>query len=140
MTRLISRRNLALSLLSFFFFHSIASWNNWYRSMAWIDIPVHLLAGVLLATVFYWFFQRFPSHFDTSRHLWVTLVLALGWVALAGVFWEFTEFFYDFVIAKYSLGLNTLQFGLRDTLGDLACDLLGGVILAVFVRLRYHNR
>ena len=140
MTRLVLRRNLAFFLLSFFTLHSAVSVGGFYKSMGWVDIPVHFLAGVLSAAVFYWFFQRFPSHFDTSRHFWVTLLMVLGWAALVGVLWEFTEFLYDFLIAKYSLSLNTLQFGLRDTLGDLLSDLLGALTLAIFVKLRYHNR
>ena len=140
MTRLVLRRNLAFFLLSFFAFHSAASWGGLYKSMAWVDIPVHFMGGVLSAAVFYWFFQRFPSHFDTGRHFWVTLLMVLGWAALIGVLWEFTEYLYDFLIAKYGFNLNTLQFGLRDTLGDLLSDLAGALALAIFVKLRYHNR
>lgn len=140
MTRLLLKRNLTVFLCSFFALHSVVSVGGLYRSMAWVDMPVHFLAGVFSAAIFYWFFQRFPSHFDTSRHFWVTLMMVLGWAALVGVFWEFAEFLYDFLIARYGLGLNTLQFGLRDTLGDLVCDLLGALSLAIFVKLRYHNR
>jgi len=140
MTRLLLKRNLTVFLFSFFALHSVVSVGGLYRSMAWVDMPVHFLAGVFSAAIFYWFFQRFPSHFDASRHFWVTLLMVLGWAALVGVLWEFVEFLYDFLIARYSLGLNILQFGLRDTLGDLVCDLLGALSLAIFVKLRYHNR
>ncbi|MBU2101507.1 hypothetical protein KKH05_02210 [Patescibacteria group bacterium] len=139
MTRLRLKRNLTFFLVSFFTFHSVASINDWYRSMAWIDIPIHFTAGVLSAAVFYWFFQRFPSHFDASRNFWVTLIMVLGFAALVGVLWEFTEFTYDFLIAKYGLGLKTLQFGLMDTLGDLLSDLAGALALAIFVKFRYHR-
>ncbi|PIR97853.1 MAG: hypothetical protein COT89_02165 [Candidatus Colwellbacteria bacterium CG10_big_fil_rev_8_21_14_0_10_42_22] len=139
MTRLRLERNLTLSVFTFFLLHSVASVNDWYRSLAWIDIPVHFLGGVLVAAVFYWFFQRFPSHFDTSRNFLITLIMVLSFTALAGVFWEFTEYIYDLLIAKYGLGLKTLQFGLRDTLGDLLADLAGGLVLAIFVKLRYHR-
>ncbi len=140
MTRLVLRRNLTFFLLSFFALHSVVSMGGFYRSMSWVDMPVHFLAGVLSAAVFYWFFQRFPSHFDASRHFWVTLLMVLGFAALVGILWEFIEFLYDFLIAKYSFNLDTLQFGLRDTLGDLLFDLLGALALAIFVKLRYHNR
>ncbi|MDD5710636.1 MAG: hypothetical protein PHV43_00840 [Candidatus Colwellbacteria bacterium] len=140
MTRYILRRNLTVFLLSFFALHSAVSAGGLYRSMAWVDMPVHFLAGVLSAAVFYWFFQRFPSHFDASRHFWITLLMVLGWGALVGVAWEFTEFIYDLLVAEYGLSLHTLQFGLRDTLGDLLFDILGALTLAIFVKLRYHNR
>lgn len=93
----------------------------------------------MAAAMFYWFFYKKPSYFDTARSFWVTLFFVLGWVALAGVLWEFTEFLYDLTIATYGLSLKTLQFGLMDTLGDLLSDLSGGLALAIFVRLRYHK-
>lgn len=139
MTRLVLKRNVTFSVVSFFAFHSVASVNDWYRSMTWIDIPVHFLAGVLSAAFFYWFFQKYPSHFDTSRNFWLTLILVLGFSALVGVFWEFTEYAYDYLIGRFGLGLKTLQFGLKDTLGDLVADLLGALVLAIFVKLRYHR-
>ncbi|OGY57018.1 MAG: hypothetical protein A2Y84_02175 [Candidatus Colwellbacteria bacterium RBG_13_48_8] len=139
MTRLILKRNLTLSVFSFFALHSLAYTHDWYRSLAWIDIPVHFLAGILTAAVFYWFFQMFPSHFDPARNFVITLILVLGWAALVGVAWEFTEFIYDWLVITYVFPWQPLQFGLKDTIGDLLFDLLGALTLAVFVRLRYHK-
>jgi hypothetical protein len=141
MTQSVLRRNLTLFLLFFLTLHFIAHFSGWYRSptFSWVDIPIHFLAGVWVAAVFYWFFQRFPSHFDTSRHFWITLSMVLGWVALIGTFWEFAEYSYDLVVAKYNLNLDVLQFGLRDTLGDLLSNLTGALALAIFVKLRYHR-
>lgn len=139
MNRTKAKRNLSLSVFSFFAVHSVASLNDFYRSLAWVDIPAHFLGGIMTAAVFYWFFYRHPHYFDTSRSFWVTLTLVLGWSALTGVLWEFTEFSYDLAIATYGFNLKTLQFGLLDTLGDLFFDLLGSLSLAVFVRLRYHR-
>lgn len=139
MTRAKAKHNLILSVCSFFAIHLVATSNNWYRLLSWIDIPAHLLGGVMAAAVFYWFFYNNPNYFNTTRSFWVTLTLVLGWVALTGVLWEFAEFLYDLAVATYGLNLKTLQFGLMDTLGDLLSDLLGGLALAIFVRLRYHR-
>ena len=139
MTRTKAKNNLILSVCSLFAVHLIATSNDWYRSLAWIDVPAHFLGGVMAAALFYWFFYKNPSCFDTARSFWVTLALVVGWVSLVGVLWEFTEFLYDLGIATYSLSLKTLQFGLTDTLGDLLSDLFGGLALAIFVRLRYHR-
>ncbi|MEX2054445.1 MAG: hypothetical protein WD883_02805 [Candidatus Colwellbacteria bacterium] len=139
MTRTKAKRNLALSVCSFFGAHFVFFANDWYRALAWVDIPAHFLGGIMAAAVFYWFFYKNPNYFDTARSFWITLVMVCGWTALTGVMWEFTEFLYDLAIAHYSLGLKTLQFGLADTLGDLLADLTGGITLAIFVRLRYHR-
>jgi len=139
MTRNKAKRNFTLAIAAFFAVHTIASFNDLYRSMAWVDIPAHFLSGVFSAAFFYWFFQYRPSYFDTSRNFGITLVLVLGWVTLIGVGWEFFEYLYDLSIVKYGLELKVLQFGLVDTLGDLLFDMLGGAFLAIFVKLRYHR-
>lgn len=139
MNRKKAKRNLTLSVSSFFAVHFVASANDFYRSLTWVDIPAHFLGGVMAAAIFYWFFQKNPTYFNTARSFWVTLVLVLGWSALTGVLWEFTEYLYDLAIATYGFHLKTLQFGLRDTLGDLLYDLLGAASLATFIRLRYHK-
>src|SRR3989344_7960472 len=134
MNRRKAKRNLTLSACSFFAVHLLASANNLYRSMTWVDIPAHFLGGVMAAALFYWFFQRNPSYFDTGRSFWITLMMVISWGALTGIIWEFIEFLYDLGIATYGLHLQTLQFGLVDTLGDLLFDLLGAASLAVFIR------
>ena len=140
MKRKITKRHLTLSAGSFATFHLFASWNDWYRSsMAWVDIPIHFLGGVLMAAIFYWFFHKHPNYFDVDRNFWVTLAFVMGWVALTGVAWEFTEYLNDILVNSYNFSLNILQFGLKDTLGDLLSDLTGGLALTVLMRLKYHK-
>ncbi|MBI2011109.1 MAG: hypothetical protein HYS89_02705 [Candidatus Colwellbacteria bacterium] len=116
--------------------HSFAAFNNLYRVAPWIDIPLHFWGGALLALFFYWFFYRFRHllKIDEAPFL-VSLILVLGWTALGGVFWEFGEFIYD-----KSFTLKPVQFGLADTLGDLFFDILGGLTVAFFIRLRYYKK
>lgn len=120
--------------------HSFAVWQRLYYRVPWIDIPLHFWGGALLALGFYWFFYRFSDYFDLDKSFSITLFFLLGWAALGGVLWEFGEFLYDNVVLSVDPVARAVQFGLADTLGDLAFDLLGALAVALFMRLRYHKK
>lgn len=115
--------------------HSFASFNNLYRVFPWIDIPLHFWGGVLLALPFYWFFYRFPRLLKINELPFIVLlILVLGWTTLGGVLWEFGEFLYGARTAR------PIQLGVADTLGDLFFDMLGGLTVALLLKLLYHKR
>ncbi len=118
--------------------HLIAIFYNWYWRFLWMDIPMHFLGGVLVAVIFVWFFKHFPGHLDLSRNFLLTTVLALSFTALIGVLWEFNEFVYDLLISSRGLGALAGQ-GASDTIGDLFFDILGGLFVVIFRRLRYNK-
>ena len=121
--------------------HLVAVITQLYHTHPWIDIPQHFFGGVFAALVFYWITYRFPRFFKLIPSFPVPLILVLSWTALLGVLFEFTEFTYDLVIFDY-LGLSNFQtqLGVRDTMGDLFFDLMGGLFLAIFMRLRYDGK
>ena len=121
--------------------HLIAVITEWYHTHPWIDIPQHFFGGVFAALIFYWITYRFPRFFKLIPSFPIPVILVLGWTALLGVLFEFTEFTYDLVIFDY-LGLSNFQtqLGVRDTMGDLFFDLMGGLFLAIFMRLRYDGK
>ncbi len=121
--------------------HFIAIAARWYHIYPWIDVPQHFFGGILAALIFYWIAYAYPRFFKLIPSFPTSIILVLGWTALLGVFFEFTEFVYDLVIFDY-LGWSDLpsQLGLRDTMGDLFFDLLGGLSLAILMRLRYDKR
>lgn len=129
-------------IILFLFFiaaiHFIAVFYDWYWRFLWIDIPMHFLGGVFVAVVFLWLVKRFPGHFDMSRNFFVTSIFLLGFVALTGILWEFSEFLYDLVIISKGWESFAGQ-GARDMIGDLFFDLLGGLTIAVFRRLSYNK-
>lgn len=115
--------------------HSFAAFNNLYRLAPWIDIPLHFWGGALLALFFYWFFYRFPRFLKIDELPFIiSLILVLGWTTLGGALWEFGEFLYGTATAR------PVQFGLADTLGDLFFDMLGGFVVALLLKLRYHKK
>jgi len=121
--------------------HIVAVISRWYHTYPWIDIPQHFFGGVLAALIFYLITYAYPRFFKLNSNFPIPIILVVGWVALLGVLFELMEFSYDSIIFGY-LGIGNFpsQLGLRDTIGDLFFDLIGGMSLAIFMRLRYDKR
>lgn len=112
-----------LGLLIFILFiHVLATINFWYWIYNWLDMPMHFLAGCWLAMLYFYLIQKLNIKHEKFI---IDFVLALGFVALIGVSWEFFEFSRDYLIS--AKGINLAQTGLSDTMGDLFFDLFGGV-------------
>ena len=121
--------------------HLVAVIFQWYHIYPWIDIPQHLSGGAFAALFFYWLYYAHPRFFKLVPGALASLVLVLSWTAFLGVLFEFAEFTYDRIAVDYfSLAHRYTQLGLADTMGDLFFDILGGLILAIFMRLRYDKR
>jgi len=121
--------------------HFIVVIGRWYHTYPWIDIPQHFLGGILVALIFYWINYAHPRSFKLISNFSVPIVLVVSWAAFLGVLFEFSEFIYDLIFFDYwKLTSFPSQLGLRDTMGDLFFDILGGFALAIFMRLRYDRR
>lgn len=87
------------------------------------DIPMHFLGGVSIAVggavcIASWKGASFLG----SVPGWFVVMFLVGLTMIFGVLWEFVEFGSDWILHTVN------QQGLRDTMGDLAMDLLGGVV------------
>jgi len=107
--------------------HSIAVATNAYREIIWIDIPIHLLGGLIIGSAFLWYARRWLPEIKRESKRMVFILLLLSWTALWGVSFEFFEFSYDHLLAA-PYGLQTAQLGNADTMKDLLDDLLGGLL------------
>lgn len=87
----------------------------------------HFLGGALMAILFLNFFENHAEFYSFKFNWLAVLVLALGFVALAGLLWEFYEFGLDFFFPELAA-----QPSLEDTMTDLFLDLVGGLVLALF--------
>ncbi len=105
-----------------------------YSSLPWFDILLHSLGGFWVAGLF---FLIFDSRRLQIRNFFLILVLALSFVALVGVVWEFAEFtFLNSLMADIFKGLDT-RATLDDTLADLAFDFFGGLAFLVIYRYNF---
>lgn len=126
-------------VLTLFFF--LAVWADWYTTYPWIDIPQHFLFGILSGITFYWFAYKLPRIVNLSGNKFFIALLVVSWAVFLGMLWEFLEFTRDFILIDYLRhNIRPAQLSNADTMGDLFFDLLGGLSLAIFMRLRYDKR
>ena len=59
--------------------------------------------------------------------------------ALIGVLWEFFEFLFDTFVASRT-GIELAGPGLKDLLGDLFFDLLGGFVVTLMMKFSYNKK
>ena len=113
--------------------HALGLAFDWYFVLSWFDIPMHLSGGAWVALLFFYIFGKRIHIISDRTGIIPTMFLALGFVALIGVGWEFYEYGYDvFIAEKYPI-FEAQSRGLFDALKDLFDDLLGGAIMASFL-------
>ena len=129
---------------------------NFYGKYRWWDSALHLFSGCVLAFVGLWIisiiFEDSDKEVFSSRIFVAFYVLLFG--VSCGVVWEICEYAYDSFF-----GTNTQQFmatttsslplpddvplsgheALRDTMTDLILDLVGSLLVSIYVFLRYNK-
>ena len=98
----------------------------WFKSILFIDKPLHFLGGVLVASLFLYLFEARPDLFSLSQNKFVSLVMIVSFAALIGLFWEFYEALVEYYFFRYS-DFSVFNMTPIDTLSDLFLDLLGGL-------------
>ncbi len=112
---------------------------GWFDTFPSFDIIIHLLGGVWVGALFLFLSRGFFPH-DVYAHKTERLKLtslAVAYAAFVGVLWEF----FEYVIGPYFEGFA--QASVRDTLGDLLMDMLGGFVymaILLFVLPRFKSR
>jgi hypothetical protein len=106
--------------------HGIGIFFQLYWRISWYDTVVHMLSGFWAAWVVLLFTYRNSSRHSVYRTLILSLIIALS----IGIVWEFFEFYAGVTSLKDS-------FFWADTAGDLSADLMGGIIGALIISMKY---
>lgn len=127
------KKLIFFSLVLIIGFHFVTGIKHWYDFIWWLDDLMHLLGGAWVALLFFYLFSKTHPPLDLS-YRFPAFILALGFVALIGVLWEFYEYLADVYILKvhpltYAPNPNTLP----DTMADLVIDLIGGTATSVVI-------
>lgn len=134
--------SLSLKFVSYVFFlllilYVVCLGFNLFNNFEWVDIPMHFLGGFLAGGIFFFLFGYFFENDDVFKNnieRSKIIILSASFAALIGVLWEFFEFFLEL-----SFFTGQIQ-GIRDTMGDLFWDIIGGIVIGVwvlFLRRRY---
>lgn len=111
--------------IALFSFHVIAAGGfHAYERFPPLDIPMHILGGLVIAYFFHGACLAASSHrIFGPFHRITHMVLIFALTGTATVFWEFGEFISDRIFGTHA------QLGLEDTLGDMLLGICGGIIL-----------
>ena len=134
---MVSSKSVLIFLITILLLHFAATFNYWYWTYLWLDIPMHFLGGFWTAMAFIYLISnyQFPISGEfLKRNLLSYFIIILSFVALIGIFWEFYEFLNDALFSSRGYS-QIFQQGAADTIGDLFFDLLGGTVSAVIFKL-----
>jgi hypothetical protein len=127
--------SLSLWITGAVFLHAVGALEvggySFYGDLWWWDHLTHVATGSLVAGAGYSVVRAVDEHTDaivlTPRFTFVFTVL---FVLAFGVYWEVVEF----ALGQVTVGGESplTQYGLEDTMKDLAFDAVGGVVAATF--------
>ena len=132
--KLLTPIRISVSVL--IIFNVLALSFNWYHTRPWVDIPSHIVFGVLIGLLILSFHPRLKS-FEQLGLVVVLQILFLG--LAAGSLWEIIEYTRD---AIYALPRHILlaQQSTHDTFGDIGNNMLGvGAVMLVY-KLRMEKK
>jgi len=119
----------ALAIFLLFVFDAVAIYFSWYYYYEWIDIPVHITGGFILALLFYYltFANRWTRHLvGLVRSKDVIFTVMTFWVLVVAIGWEIVEF----VAGRTRL---SPKFPV-DTFTDISVTVLGAYVAYLLVK------
>ena len=99
-----------------------------YIRFPWLDIPFHILGGLVIGHSYILLFKEFAEKQTTGMSAFLKGLLVVCLVALTSVFWEFGEYIGDRIF-----GLK-MQVSQADTMSDLFLGIFGGIIISLSKR------
>lgn len=113
-----------------FLWNVIITLLGFYDSAQWLDIPMHLLGGIVVGYSFFLTLNYLQEKDNFQNKKIYTAIFSVALVSLIAVFWEFYEFGMD-----YFFGLN-YQPSVEDTMLDFFLGILGGVFVNLLLFLK----
>lgn len=119
-----------LFILCTIFLGSIASF---YLHFTWWDTTLHFYKGLFIGVVSIAIYKAFlPERMRRELSQWLLFLFVFSLPVVASAFWEIYEFTGDqFFTHTMQRGGNT------DTMYDIIAGTAGGLIVAVYARIRY---
>lgn len=103
--------------------HFVAKNNGLYGSYALTDIILHTLSGIMLGYFWMWLLQKYGPN-----SMLISLVSIVSFAVAGSALWEVWEYGgWSFVPNVTNAYIPVLT----DSLGDIVCGLVGGIIAAL---------
>lgn len=107
--------------------HSVSKANGFYNTYQFADITLHILAGIMFGSLYIWYARKYMQPW------FLIFVSAASFAVFGSYLWEIWEFY------AWQIWPERMVYVPRfaDTLGDIACGMLGGAIAPLFsVKIR----
>ena len=119
-------------LLAMTALHFIANLTGLYEQpIIWIDKVLHIMAGIAIAMLWFWFLQR-KENFSNNIPKIIFVSSAIGSVLLIAFLWEVAEFAFWKGLPEYANNLNLYSPTIFDVLSDIGSNLVGAVVFSWF--------
>ena len=102
------------------------------QPIIWIDKFLHILAGIVIAMSWFWIMQRVLKTSDEKAPI-LLISSTIGFVLFIALFWEVFEFAYWKNAPEWANKFKFYSPTIVDVLGDMASNLLGGIVFSIFV-------
>jgi len=112
----------ALNVLLIIFFNIAITWPDY-------DIPMHILGGASIGIAAILILKFYAPKNKIPLPRGISTLFILGLVTIAAVWYEFAEYLVDYFELIPTV---QMQFGLRDTMGDLFLGTVGGLATALW--------
>ena len=127
-----------LSVVLFMSFVHFGAVNlGFYEGDVWIDMPLHVIGGILSGMIWMWLVQAVYGeaiHKEVPAALYMFMIVA---ASLVGSFaWEILEYLIWVNLPEFAKTTKFYSPTVDDLISDLALGLVGGSILAVYCSLR----
>jgi hypothetical protein len=108
---------------------------NFYLEYKWWDITIHFYKGLYVGFVGITLYKLLiPPHVRKDISQWILFLFVLSLAVVASALWEVYEFVGDqFFTHTMQRGGNT------DTMIDLITGIAGGLLVAIYARVRKHR-
>lgn len=123
--------HIALLLIAMTALHFIANLTGLYEQpIIWIDKVLHIMAGIAIAMLWFWFLQRKGKFSDNIPKI-ILASSVLGFVLLIAFLWEVSEFTFWKGLPEYANNLNLYSPTIFDVLSDIGSNLVGALVFSL---------
>lgn len=112
--------------------HFLAIRLGLYKGKVWVDMPLHVIGGILFGMIGAWILQALPQRFVGSPSPFILIALIGGFSLFGSLLWELYEFAFLSLSPGEAMRLKMYSLSTSDILSDMVMGFLGGTAFAAY--------
>jgi len=109
----------------------IAVENGWYLGEKWVDIPLHIIGGLLLGLLWWWILYNTNMAKNIGSRL-VVIASFLGFASIGNYVWELYEYLSWQYLAEALPAWELYSPTVGDVLSDMILATFGALVISLF--------